>query len=59
MNMHNKEKAPSAQEHEGDASPVLNQQREIVKITLEQKRIPELYESNFADLVERLTRARH
>ena len=57
--MNNKEKAPSAQEHEGAASPVLNQQREIVKITLEQKRIPELYESNFADLVERLTRARH
>ena len=57
--MNNKEKAPSAQEHEGAASPVLNQQQEIVKTTLEQKRIPELYESNFADLVERLTRAGH
>ena len=57
--MNNKEKATSEQEPEGAVSPVLNQQREIVKITLEQKLIHELYKSNFADLVERLTGAGH
>ena len=43
----------------GNASPVFNQQREIETLTFEQKRIHEIYESNFADLVERLTRAGH
>ena len=51
--------SPSDREESGTASPVLDRQRELVKITLEQKRIHELYESNFEDLVERLTRAGH
>ena len=49
----------SDMEGAGTASTVLDRQREIETITFEQKRIHELYESNFADLVERLTRAGH
>ena len=50
---------PSDREGSGTASTVLDRQRETETITFEQKRIHELYESNFADLVERLTRAGH